>query len=927
MGRCHIVEGSGVPTTAPLATGDHYIDVLNGTHYLSVGTSSPSDWLLVGQAGDVLVSVSGNDTTPGYIEDKLIVNNGTNTTNPLEATTLNDGSDEDYQIQFDESKVSITSSQVSDFTTSVQAAETDTTIQKIGNTLRYIGEDGTNQDIDLSLYLDDTNLARLVSGSINPATGIATFTRDDATTFTVDFSTLIDIETITTLVESPTGVFEYTSEDATKTTIDISGFETSTELDLRDTANRDRANHTGTQTASTISDFAAQVAIDETDTTISLIGNTLRYVGETGLNQDIDLSPYLDDTNLARIVSGLLNPTTGILTLTRDDATNFTIDLSALLDNQDASEVPVTPAGNISSTDVQAALEELQGDIDTLNATNFGEDNTASNVGVGGVGTFKQKTGVDLEFKNINAGSNKISITDDVANNEIDIDVNESNLTITSSQVSDFDTAVSNNTDVAANTSARHDAVTLGGVPGDTTDDTLDLLGQVVTVNLVTQTTDGAMSASDKTKLDGVEAGANNYIHPNHTGEVTSIGDGAQTVDKTAITNKTTITAESGDYVLVSDTDDTGNLKKVDLDDLIGGGHIIQEDGVSLPERSNLDFKAGFDIVDNAGADATEVNLNLSEVLLPASSASLKYNGPAFAMDLNSEVWTKITAFDAELEEGGTVINADTTTDRITIGADGQGKYVIDYSLTLSSGSSGLLSAAIYKNGLRQEASRAAVNGSNGQRDNLSAHCHLDLIENDYLELYIKSTANNQDPDINFACFTAFKPGNGAKGEKGDPGTGTTFNVQDEGVLVTGGPFSILDFSGTNVVVTDAGGGVARASFQGKAINLAWPSITNNSTSYAVAARFMFAGTGVVGVPQQIKALINVAATTADIRIYDVTNALVIAEKIGILTSAGYIIEDLGALNNLPVGEVILEVQMGKTGGGSNTLDALQINF
>ncbi|MCW5317947.1 hypothetical protein GTQ43_30515 [Nostoc sp. KVJ3] len=59
-----------------------------------------------------------------------------------------------------------------------------------------------------------------------------------------------------------------------------------------------------------------------------------------------------------------------------------------------------------------------------------GETNTASNVGVGGVGVFKQKTGANLEFKNINAGSSKISITNDTANSEIDIDVNESNLTL-----------------------------------------------------------------------------------------------------------------------------------------------------------------------------------------------------------------------------------------------------------------------------------------------------------------------------------------------------------------------------------------------------------------------------------------------------------------------------------------------------------------
>lgn len=34
----------------------------------------------------------------------------------------------------------------------------------------------------------------------------------------------------------------------------------------------------------------------------------------------------------------------------------------------------------------------------------------------------------------------------------------------------------------------------------------------------------GLMAAADKAKLDGVAAGANNYVHPNHTGDVTSTG-------------------------------------------------------------------------------------------------------------------------------------------------------------------------------------------------------------------------------------------------------------------------------------------------------------------------------------------------------------------------------------------------------------------
>lgn len=65
-----------------------------------------------------------------------------------------------------------------------------------------------------------------------------------------------------------------------------------------------------------------------------------------------------------------------------------------------------------------------------LLAGGSGEANTASTVGSAGIGVFKQKTGVDFEFKTLNAASNKLSITDDLANSEVDLDVNEANLSL-----------------------------------------------------------------------------------------------------------------------------------------------------------------------------------------------------------------------------------------------------------------------------------------------------------------------------------------------------------------------------------------------------------------------------------------------------------------------------------------------------------------
>lgn len=95
----------------------------------------------------------------------------------------------------------------------------------------------------------------------------------------------------------------------------------------------------------------------------------------------------------------------------------------------------------IPSTNVTIDTAENGGSdrIDvTISAASTGETNTASNVGTAGVGVFKEKIGADLRFKKINAGSNKVTITDDTGQDEIDIDVVPGN--IASSQLSDGST-------------------------------------------------------------------------------------------------------------------------------------------------------------------------------------------------------------------------------------------------------------------------------------------------------------------------------------------------------------------------------------------------------------------------------------------------------------------------------------------------------
>jgi hypothetical protein len=89
---------------------------------------------------------------------------------------------------------------------------------------------------------------------------------------------------------------------------------------------------------------------------------------------------------------------------------------------------------------------------------------------------------------------------------------------------------------VAASGSASD--LTTGTLPAARFDDTAHgaRAGGTLHANATTSVA-GFMSSADKTKLDGVATNANNYAHPNHTGDVTSVGDGATTIAADAVTN------------------------------------------------------------------------------------------------------------------------------------------------------------------------------------------------------------------------------------------------------------------------------------------------------------------------------------------------------------------------------------------------------
>ena len=114
----------------------------------------------------------------------------------------------------------------------------------------------------------------------------------------------------------------------------------------------------------------AEVNVDDVLTSLGLAANVLTYTDEEGNDTDIDLSLYLDDTNLARLTNGSINGSTGLATFTRDDASTFTIDMSAFLDS-------ITLNDTLTSTSTTEGLTANQGKvlkdlIDVINTNNTG---------------------------------------------------------------------------------------------------------------------------------------------------------------------------------------------------------------------------------------------------------------------------------------------------------------------------------------------------------------------------------------------------------------------------------------------------------------------------------------------------------------------------------------------------------------------------
>ena len=191
-------------------------------------------------------------------------------------------------------------------------------------------------------------------------------------------------------------------------------------------------------------------------------------------------------------------------------------------DDQIASEVPFTPTPGIGSTQVQGAIEELESDVDTKLAGKAATDRKLDDFG-----TPDDNTDLDSSITRhgllpkLGGGSTNFLRADgswsappgggsgDMLKSVYDTD--------DSGIVDNAETVVDN-----AITNAK-----LANMAGQTIKGN-QLIGSEDPVDL---------TPAQVRSLINVADGANAYTHPNHSGDVTSVGDGAQTIANGVVTN------------------------------------------------------------------------------------------------------------------------------------------------------------------------------------------------------------------------------------------------------------------------------------------------------------------------------------------------------------------------------------------------------
>jgi hypothetical protein len=147
-----------------------------------------------------------------------------------------------------------------------------------------------------------------------------------------------------------------------------------------------------------------------------------------------------------------------------------------------------------------------------------------------------------------------------------------------------------------------------------------------------------------------------------HTGDVT--GATALTLQSVSITGQTLVTAVSGDFVLISDTSDSGNLKKVNASDFLGGSG----DMVLASAQTNTGIKTFLDTT----MKLRNVANTFDAYFVNTVTADRIYTLPdqAGTVALTSDLTGFFDTAGNGLTSSGSTVNVVGTAGRISVSAD-----------------------------------------------------------------------------------------------------------------------------------------------------------------------------------------------------------------------------------------------------------------
>jgi len=574
------------------------------------------------------------------------------------------------------------------------------------------------------------------------------------------------------------------------------------------------------------------------------------------------------------------------------------------------------------------------------------ESAIGDNIGTGGVGIYKDKVGNVLQFKSINVGSSKMTVTDDVSNNEVDLDIDESN--IVHDNLSGAGTKTHSEIDTHIDSTSNPHSVTkdqvgLGNVQNvDTT----------IAANVTIQDSDDKYNASNvETAL--AEIGETKFWNGFDRQNPDSMGD----LSWNNSTRTMTISPKSGE----SDFHFWSKGKKfsktssqsIQIPDTTGAYYLYFDENGSI--QYILQTSLVLSYYENYALFAFVYWNATDSIGLPGderhgirmSGATHAYNhlttGARYedGMDIEglvsgNKTYTKTTSghmWDEDIRH----IISEQTTHKFLYRKGTNGEWTVT-------------SANNYVGYLPSGNTYYVWNEWDGSTWKLSEGTY----STDYYIYFFVAIPNIEGYSIyKLISQSAYSSAGNAR---------TAIENEMRNIVLTGLPspemiflYSVIVKRNGNLVAMSDGsvyydlrylrGGVGNSDTthidteikKAKDIYILMtnyqynqPYLDTVSLTYVSAARFIFRGTD-IGTPTKIKATcwVDNVGDIGAIKIYDLTNSATIAENNNITNTTESII-DLGTLSNLPSSEAIWEVQFARpTGSGQDkfNLSSLLVEF